>query len=272
MAAKKDNLKKENLMTRRTAIKVGLAGVAGLTLGMQKLFGVNDVLGLEQKKMKVIAINGSARKDMNTATLLQQALDGAAAQGAETEMVHLFDIKYKGCVSCLACKLKNARTNGLCAYKDALTPLLQKCREADALIFGSPIYYDNVDGMMRSFLERLMFPLDPYTVNHEGQRERFLTGTVPVGFIYTMNCPEQMRENFYGPMFKSVEGYLSHIFGSCHAVYSTNTYQYKDYSRYDVNLFREEDKRKWRDEQFPKDKQKSYELGKLLVDEVKKSV
>lgn len=259
--------KKERVMTRRTAIKVGLASVAGLMLGAQSLFSADELLGLKKKKMKVIAINGSPRKNMNTATLLQQALDGAAQQGAETELVHLYDLQYKGCVSCMACKLKNAKTDGLCAYKDALTPLLQKCREADVLIFGSPIYYDNVDGMMRSFLERLMFPIDPYTVNEAGQRNRYLTKTVPVGFIYTMNCPEEMRERFYGPMFKSIEGYISHIFGSCHPLYSTFTYQYRDYSRYDVNIFREEDKRKWRDEQFPKDKQEAFELGKLLVDQ-----
>lgn len=259
--------KKERVMTRRTALKVGLASIAGLTLGVQSLFGADKLLGLKQKKMKVIAINGSARKNMNTATLLQQALDGAEQQGAETELVHLYDLQYKGCVSCLACKLKNAKTDGLCAYEDALTPLLQKCREADVLIFGSPVYYDNVDGMMRSFLERLMFPIDPYTVNEAGQRNRYLTKTVPVGFIYTMNCPEEMRERYLGPMFKSIEGYISHIFGSCHPLYSTFTYQYRDYSRYDVNLFREEDKRKWRDEQFPKDKEKAFELGKLLVDQ-----
>ena len=74
-----------------------------------------------------------------------------------------------------------------------------------------------------------------------------------------------MRERYLGPTFKSVEGYISHIFGSCHPLYSAFTYQYRDYSRYDVNIFREEDKRKWRDEQFPKDKEKAFELGKLLV-------
>lgn len=254
-------------MSRRTAIKVGLASVAGLALGATGLFAADELLGSKQKKMKVIAINGSPRKNFNTAALLQQALDGAAQQGAETELVHLYDLQYKGCMSCMACKLKNAITHGLCAYKDALTPVLRKCLEADALIFGSPIYYDNVDGMMRSFLERLMFPIDPYTVNEAGQRNRYLTRTVPVGFIYAMNCPEYMRERFYGPMFKSIEGYVSHIFGSCHPLYSTFTYQYRDYSRYDVNIFREEDKRKWREEHFPKDKQQAFELGELLVKE-----
>lgn len=54
--------------------------------------------------MKVIALNGSPRKKWNTATLLKHALDGAASKGAETELIHLYDYNYKGCISCFACK------------------------------------------------------------------------------------------------------------------------------------------------------------------------
>ena len=56
--------------------------------------------------MKVIAINASPRRKWNTATLLQSALEGAASQGAETELVHLYDLDFKGCTSCFACKLR----------------------------------------------------------------------------------------------------------------------------------------------------------------------
>ena len=52
--------------------------------------------------MKVMAINGSPRKKWNTATLLDKALEGAASQGAETELIHLYDLNYKGCISCFA--------------------------------------------------------------------------------------------------------------------------------------------------------------------------
>ncbi|MBQ6352033.1 MAG: flavodoxin family protein, partial [Lentisphaeria bacterium] len=56
--------------------------------------------------MKVLAINGGPRKNWNTDSLLKAVLDGAAAAGAETEMVYLYDLKFRGCVSCLACKLR----------------------------------------------------------------------------------------------------------------------------------------------------------------------
>lgn len=50
--------------------------------------------------MKLLALNGSPRKTWNTAALLNRALEGAASQGAETELIHLYDLSYKGCVSC----------------------------------------------------------------------------------------------------------------------------------------------------------------------------
>ncbi|MDA8172762.1 MAG: flavodoxin family protein, partial [Nitrospiraceae bacterium] len=108
--------------------------------------------------MKVIAVNGSPRKSWNTATLLNKALEGAAAQGAGTELFHLYDFTYKGCTSCFACKMKDGKQQGRCAMKDDLTPILKKIEdEADAIVLGSPIYFGSMSGEMRSFLERLLF-------------------------------------------------------------------------------------------------------------------
>jgi len=60
--------------------------------------------------MKVMAINGSPRKEWNTATLLENALEGAASQGAETELVHLYDLNFKGCKSCFECKTRGGES------------------------------------------------------------------------------------------------------------------------------------------------------------------
>ncbi|MGZ4951339.1 MAG: flavodoxin family protein, partial [Halobacteriota archaeon] len=65
--------------------------------------------------MNVLAINGSPRTKCNTATLLDSALEGAASQGAETELVHLYKLTFKGCISCFSCKLKNGESYGRCA-------------------------------------------------------------------------------------------------------------------------------------------------------------
>ena len=54
--------------------------------------------------MNVIAVNGSPRKGWNTHKMLQSALDGSTSQGAETKLIHLYDVNFKVCKSCLACK------------------------------------------------------------------------------------------------------------------------------------------------------------------------
>src|SRR5450759_4537526 len=90
--------------------------------------------------MKIIAFNGSPRKEWNTATLLKKALEGASSQGAKTELIHLYNLNYKGCISCFACKEKGGRSYGKCVIKDALKPIFKRTEESDAIIFGSPIY------------------------------------------------------------------------------------------------------------------------------------
>jgi len=78
--------------------------------------------------MKVLAFNGSPRKTWNTATLLNKALEGAASQGAETELIHLYDLNYKGCISCFACKTKGGKSYGKCPIQDDLAGLQAKWR------------------------------------------------------------------------------------------------------------------------------------------------
>lgn len=56
--------------------------------------------------MKIIAVNGSARKNRNTSILLKKALEGAESTGAQIELVNLYDLEYKGCTGCLGCKVK----------------------------------------------------------------------------------------------------------------------------------------------------------------------
>ena len=104
----------------------------------------------------LIAINGSPRRNGNTAQLLQHAMKGAQDAGAATELINLYALNFKGCTSCFACKLKN-RPHGTCAMKDDLTPVLEKVKAADAIIFGSPIYFMNLSAGMIAFIERLFF-------------------------------------------------------------------------------------------------------------------
>ena len=207
--------------------------------------------------MKVLAINGSPRKKWNTATLLNKALEGASSNGAETDLINLYDLNFVGCTSCFACKLKNGESYGHCAYKDELSPILKSIEDVDALILGSPIYLGTVTGVIRSFLERLIFP---YLV-YDTERTSLYPKKLPVGFIYTMGA----NENFIKALsidkhIELNEMLLGRMFGLSESLMVTDTYQFDDYSKY-VNSFDVEEKAKRRREVFPIDCEKAYDMG-----------
>lgn len=211
--------------------------------------------------MKVIAINGSPRKEWNTATLLKNALEGAATQGAQTELIDLYDLEYKGCTSCFACKLIGGKSYGKCAMQDDLTDVLNKIEEADAVVFGSPIYFGSLTGEMRSFLERFMFQ---YLV-YDKERTILFKMKMPAGFIYTMNVGKEYLEAGYKEKISASEDFLKRMFSSVESLYATNTYQFSDYSKYVSTMFDTKDKAKSKREQFPKDCNEAFEMGKRLA-------
>jgi len=212
--------------------------------------------------MKVVAINGSPRKNKNTATLLESALKGAASKDAEAELIHLFDNEFKGCISCFACKVKNCARPGICLYKDKLTSSLESAMSADAIILGSPVYLWDVTGAMRSFLERLMFPVLTYTEGYVGLLER----KIPIGFIYTMNVTEEfLTESNYKSLLEPAQVGLERLFGHCEALYAYDTYQFDDYSKYVCTVFDEKKKKQVHAEQFPKDCENAFALGARLA-------
>ncbi len=211
--------------------------------------------------MKVLAINGSPRKQWNTASLLGKALEGAASQGAETELIHLYDLDYKGCLSCFACKRKGGESYGKCAVQDGLTPVLEKAAAADAFVLGSPIYLGWVTGMTQAMIERLTFP---YLV-YDGKYSSLFPKQIRTGFIYTFGAPEdRMRVAKMDQAPKRHEGIMGRIFGACEVLLVTDTYQFDDYSKYEASGHDPVAKAKRREEVWPQDLQKAFEVGVRL--------
>jgi len=211
---------------------------------------------------KVIAINGSPRKKWNTATLLEHALKGAASAGAETELVHLYDLDFKGCTSCFACKLKGGKSYGTCAMKDELTPVLDRIADADALILGSPIYFGTVTGEMRSFMERLLFPYLVYT----RPPASLFPKKIPTAFIYTMNLPEHLMNEYQYPVHIGLnESVLARTFGEAESLCSFETLQFEDYDKMVFNYFDPEERRERHRTVFPKDCIRAFERGLRLT-------
>lgn len=208
--------------------------------------------------MKVMAFNGSPRRDWNTATLLQKALAGSATQGAKTEFVHLYELNFKGCISCFACKTKNGKSYGSCAVKDDLTSYLKKVKETDAIILGSPVYFHSVTGEMRSFMERLLYPYVEYSDPFRSLFPR----KINAGLIYTMNCPEgELKERGYERNAAQNEQVMKMVFGTAETIYSFETLQFADYGKVVASRFDAEQRLARHREVFPKDCQKAFEMG-----------
>ena len=212
--------------------------------------------------MKALAINGSPRKTWNTATLLQKAVEGTASQGATTELIHLYDLAFKGCVSCFACKTIGGLSYGRCAVKDDLTPILEKVLETDILILGSPIYFGSVTGEMQSFLERLQFPFLTYT----DPPASIFRGKIRTGFIFTLGADENMaKERGFDARIAMHEAVLKMIFGNSESLGCYDTYQFEDYSMVYAPRWDPEKKARRRAEVFPEDCRHAFEMGKRLA-------
>jgi multimeric flavodoxin WrbA len=105
--------------------------------------------------MKVVALNGSARKDGNTAIIINLVFDELKKEGIETELIQLAGNPIAGCIACYKCfKNKNRRCS---VEKDMLNDIIEKMLEADGIILGSPTYFSDVSSGMRAFIERCGF-------------------------------------------------------------------------------------------------------------------
>ncbi len=214
--------------------------------------------------MKVLALNGSPRKEWNTALLLESALEGATSMGAETELIHLYDLTYKGCTSCFACKRKNGKSYGKCGMRDDLTPVLKKAEEADAFVLGSPVYFGAATGLMRACMERLFFPYYTYTDPPGSLYPRKMRA----GVVYTFGAPEEMAEKAgWTASLTLTENFINRALGTARTLYCFDTLQFDDYSQFFAPRFDPAHKIERRRTVFPGDRRKAFGLGRWLTED-----
>ncbi len=208
---------------------------------------------------KVMLIDGGPRKGWNTDLLLAEAERGAREAGAETEVVRLFDLDVKDCQACMACKRRGNKTNGICAINDDLKPILERAMEADGIIVCSPIYFGSLTGQAHSFTCRLLFP----AMHYENDGFDPVKKKKRCGLIMSMNVPEAALEQFgYAQRFGGLADIMGKVLGSCSTLFCCDTLQFTDYSEYYAGMFDEKKKRAHREEQFPIDLQRAYEMGR----------
>jgi multimeric flavodoxin WrbA len=105
--------------------------------------------------MKVVAFNGSPRKDGNTSILIKHVFSELEAQRIETDLVQLSDKEIHGCIACYKC-LKNKDKQ--CAVKtDADNEYIEKMLGADGIVLGSPVYFQDVTPEMKALIDRTGF-------------------------------------------------------------------------------------------------------------------
>lgn len=154
--------------------------------------------------MKITVFNGSPKAERgNTAVMVQAFLEGARASGAETEVIYLAHKRIHPCTGCYTCWLK---TPGQCVIPDDMSEILPKLRGSDLVVFATPVYVDNVTGIMKNFMDRLIPDADPYFAKDSGGecRHKF-HGKVPK-IVVISNCgfPEQSHFQVLKLLFRRI--------------------------------------------------------------------
>jgi len=105
------------------------------------------------KKILVVGINGSPRKNGKTVQLLQKILKSAKKAGGKIKLLHLSDYEIKPCIGCYSIDPKKCVYP--CRIKDGMQTLYPLLEKADAIVLGSPVYWFNMSGLMKNFIDRL---------------------------------------------------------------------------------------------------------------------
>ena len=109
--------------------------------------------------MKVIAFNGSPRKDGVSAGGISIMKDVLEKEGISTEIIHVGNRNIQGCMACRKCRDTGYCTIGRKLFKkDIVNECHEKLKAADGIIIGCPVYYGGIAGTFKSFLDRLFFP------------------------------------------------------------------------------------------------------------------
>ncbi len=155
--------------------------------------------------MKITVFNGSSRGGRgNTHVIVEAFLRGANEAGAEVENIFLVEKNIKNCLGCFDCWTK---TPGKCIIKDDMKELLSKFMNSDIVVFATPLYVDNVSGMMKNFMDRLIPLLDPhFEKDEQGEiRHKKRYGNFPqIAVISNCGFPEQSHFQVLSLLFKRI--------------------------------------------------------------------
>ena len=134
---------------------------------------------------KIVCILGSPRHNGNSETIARKFLETAESMGAQSQVFNLYNLNFKGCIACMACKTSSEE----CVVNDDLKEVLAAVKEADVLVMTSPIYFGEVTGELKCFIDRMYSFLTPNYVADRDNRSRLSKGKSCV-FIGTQGNPD----------------------------------------------------------------------------------
>jgi len=145
--------------------------------------------------MRITAFNGSPRAERgNTHVMVEAFLAGAREAGAETDNVFLAKKKIAPCIACYACWMK---TSGKCSQRDDMDELLDTVIASDVVVFATPVYVDNVTGIMKNFMDRLIAIGDPHWERDEnGECRHLMRNPKPAKIAVISNCGFPQQSHF----------------------------------------------------------------------------
>jgi multimeric flavodoxin WrbA len=150
--------------------------------------------------MNVVALLGSPRTNGNSAAIARRFTEAAAGRGARVRTYELNRLTYRGCQGCYACK----KTLDHCILDDDLTEVLAAVREADLVVLATPVYYGEVTGQLKCFIDRTFSYLVPdYAVNPQPSR---LPPGKKLVFVIAQGHPD---EALFADIFPRYSGFLN---------------------------------------------------------------
>jgi putative NADPH-quinone reductase len=143
--------------------------------------------------MKIVAINGSPKgKICNTDKMVNAFIKGAQEVGAETINIFLADKEIEYCKGCYSCWFKNP---GQCVIKDDMAEVLSDLAGANVIVLASPVYFNNISGTLKVFMDRLTVTGSPHSQNTENLKDEIIEKVIPK-LIMVSNCGFPDRSQF----------------------------------------------------------------------------
>ena len=198
--------------------------------------------------MKTIVINADPKIKQEIGKLLKSAAEGAESVGSEVEYFDLYKIDMKGCMLCSICKKKN-KESFKCYWRDDLSPIIEKILNADTLLIGSQIFFNEPTSHYRALLERLIYCIVSYDRNY------YYKGKVNVGIFYSVISPKEHFEKSVRPSLKSTEDLFKMLNGKV-KVYAS----YKGLR----SQRKSDDQIKEKEKEFEIDLKNAFEIGAKL--------